>query len=85
MTDNNGKSNQDISGPRRRGVLKLISGKRLLIVLIVAVIALIAVWFKVVRGSEDPTSGLATFVAKRGPLTIGILESGTIKAREKII
>jgi HlyD family secretion protein len=84
MMDNNGKNNQDKSVPRRRGVLKLISSKRFLIVLIFAVIAL-AVWFKIVWGGEDPTSGLATFVAKRGPLTISILESGTIKAREKII
>jgi len=85
MADNNGKSNQDKSGPRRRGVLRLIGSKGLWIALIFAVIALVAVWFKVVRGGEDPTSGLATFVAKRGPLTISIPESGTIKAKEKII
>jgi HlyD family secretion protein len=67
-------------------MLRLIGGSRgLWIVLILAVIALIALWFKVVWGSEDPTSGLATFVAKRGPLTISILESGTIKPKEKII
>ena len=85
MADNNGKSDQDKSGPRSRGVLRLIGSKGLWIALIFAVIAVVAVWFKVVRGSEDPTSGLATFVAKRGPLTISILESGTIKAKEKIV
>jgi len=86
MADNKRNVEQDKSRPRRRGVLRLISGgKRLWIVLIFAVIALVAVWLKVVRGSEDPTSGFATFVAKRGPLTISILESGTIKAKEKII
>ncbi|MHC4487494.1 MAG: hypothetical protein ACYS4T_20220 [Planctomycetota bacterium] len=30
-------------------------------------------------------SNLATFVAKQGPLTISVLESGTIKSREQII
>jgi len=85
MADNNGKSNQDKSRPRRRGVLRLIGSKGLWITLLFAAIAVVAVWFKVVWGGEDPTSGLATFVAKRGPLTISIPESGTIKAREKII
>jgi HlyD family secretion protein len=85
MTDNNNNIEQDKSGHRRRGVLRLIGSKGLWIVLIFAVIALVAVWFKVVRGVEDPTSSLATFIAKRGPLTISILESGTIKAKEKII
>ena len=83
MTDNN--IEQDKSGHRRRGVLRLIGSKGLWIALIFAVIALVAVWFKVVRGVEDPMSGLATFIAKRGPLTISILESGTIKSKEKII
>jgi HlyD family secretion protein len=53
-------------------------------VLIVAII-LVVVWLKVVRGSENPTNNMATFVAMRGPLTISVLESGTIKAREQII
>lgn len=85
MADNNGKSNQDKSGTRRKGMLRLIGSKGLWIALICTVIVIVAVWFKVVRAGEDPTSGLATFAAKRGPLTISILESGTIKAREKII
>jgi HlyD family secretion protein len=85
MTDNKQNSNQSKSGTRRRGMLRLIGSRRLWIVLIFVVIALVAVWFKVVRGGEDPTSGLATFAAKRGPLTISVLESGTIKAREKIV
>jgi len=86
MADNNGKSNQDKSVPRRRGVLRLIGGSRgLWIVSIFVVIAIIAVWLKVVRGGEGPTSNLATFVVKRGPLTISVLESGTIKSREQII
>ncbi|MDH4238855.1 MAG: efflux RND transporter periplasmic adaptor subunit [Phycisphaerae bacterium] len=85
MADNNGKSNQGKSGPRRRGVLRLMGRKGFWAVLILTAVVLIIVLLKVVRGVEDPTSGLATFVAKRGPLTISIPESGTIKAREKII
>ncbi|MHC4086278.1 MAG: HlyD family secretion protein [Planctomycetota bacterium] len=85
MTDINNNIEHDKSGSHRRGVLRLIGGKALWIALLFTVIALVAVWFKVVRGSEDPTSGLATYIAKRGPLTISILESGTIKAKEKII
>jgi HlyD family secretion protein len=67
-------------------VLRLIGGSRgLWIVSIFVVIAIIAVWFKVVRGGEGSTSNLATFVVKRGPLIISVLESGTIKSREQII
>ena len=53
-------------------------------VVIVAVVALVALWLEVGKGSADPTADLATFVAKRGPLTISVLESGAIKAREQI-
>jgi HlyD family secretion protein len=49
-----------------------------------ATIVVIFIWIKVVRGGEDTTSGLATFVAKRGPLTISVLESGTISPQEQI-
>jgi len=50
----------------------------------VATIVVIFIWLKVVRGGEDPTSSFATFVAKRGPLTISVLESGTISPQEQI-
>jgi HlyD family secretion protein len=50
----------------------------------VAAIVMIFIWLKVVRGGEDPTSAMATFVAKRGPLTISVLESGTIQPQEQI-
>jgi HlyD family secretion protein len=53
-------------------------------VVAVATVVVIFIWLKVVRGSGDPTSGLATFVAKRGPLTISVLESGTIQPQEQI-
>jgi HlyD family secretion protein len=49
---------------------------------VVVVIGVIVVWLKVVRGNEDPTLGLATAVAQRGPLTISVLESGAIKAKD---
>ncbi|HUT46089.1 MAG TPA: hypothetical protein VMX36_07365 [Sedimentisphaerales bacterium] len=54
------------------------------IVVAVASIVLILIWLKVVRGADDPTSTYSTFVAKRGPLTIKVLESGTISPREQI-
>ena len=54
------------------------------IVVALASIVLLFIWLKVVRGREDPTSGFSTFVAKRGPLTISVLESGTISPQEQI-
>jgi len=50
----------------------------------VAAVVLIVFWLKVVRGDQDPTSQLATFVVKKGPLTISVLESGTIQPRDQI-
>jgi len=55
------------------------------IIALIVVVGLAVVWLKVVRGSEKSTNDLATFIAKRGPLTISVLESGTIKPRERII
>jgi HlyD family secretion protein len=54
-------------------------------IVLVVVVGLAVVLFTVVRSGTNPTSEQATFVAKRGPLTISVLESGTIKAREQII
>ncbi len=54
------------------------------IIVVVAAAVLAVVWFKVVQGADDPTAHLATFVAKRGPLTISVLESGTIQPQEQI-
>ncbi len=54
-------------------------------IVIVSLICIIVLWLKVVRGSEQAGSDLVTFIAKRGPLTISVLESGTIKPRERII
>ncbi len=55
------------------------------VVVVLVAIGLTVVWLKVVRGGESPASEMATFVAKRGPLTISVLESGTIKSREQTI
>ena len=53
------------------------------VAVLVVAIGVVVVWLKVVRGSEDPAAVMATFVAKRGPLTISVLESGAIKAKEQ--
>ena len=75
MTANNSKAN----GASRKPV-KLIG----VAVLVVAAVV-VAVWLKAVRGNEDPAAVMATFVAKRGPLTISVLEAGAIKAKEQEI
>ncbi len=49
----------------------------------VVAIGLIAVWFRVARGGDDSGVKVATFAAKKGPLTISVPVSGTIKAREQ--
>ncbi len=54
-------------------------------IVIIAAVGLVVVWFKVVRGSEEAASGLPTFVAKRGALTISVPQSGTIKPQETIV
>jgi HlyD family secretion protein len=49
---------------------------------LVAAIGLVALWFKVVHGGEDPVSSEPTVAAKRGPLTISVLEAGALKAKD---
>ena len=56
-----------------------------LVLVLVAAAVVAVVWLRVVRASEDNTAGLSTFVAKRGPLSISVLEAGTIKAREQLV
>jgi HlyD family secretion protein len=53
------------------------------VLFVAAIIA--ALWLKAVWGASDPASKMATFTAKRGPLTIKVLVTGTIQAREQII
>jgi len=74
MSNNNAKT----------GRSRLKSPKTLGVIVVVASIALIAVWLTVVRGGEDPMSNFATFTVKRGPLIISVLESGTIQAQEML-
>ncbi len=52
---------------------------------LVAAVVLAVVWLKVVRAQDDPAAAMATSVAKRGPLTISVLESGAIKAKDQVI
>lgn len=66
----------------RRG---LRSPRNIAAIAAVALICIVVVWLKVVKAGEQPVTDLVTFVAKRGPLTISVLESGTIKPRERLI
>ncbi len=59
--------------------------KVIAVLVVVAIIAGGAVWLTVVRGSDKSAQDVATFPAKRGPLTISVVESGTIKARDQLI
>lgn len=52
---------------------------------VVVLVGMAVVWLKVVRGGEDPASAYATFTVKQGPLTISVLETGTIKSRDQQI
>jgi HlyD family secretion protein len=53
------------------------------VAVLVAAAVLVVVWLKAVRAQDDPGAMMATFVAKRGPLSISVLESGAIKAKEQ--
>jgi HlyD family secretion protein len=58
------------------------------LVLIIAVFVVIGVGVarsKVFQSDETPSTNHATFVVKRGPLRISVIESGTIKARDQVI
>jgi len=72
-TNNSSKAN----GASRKPI-KLVGA-----VVLVAVVVLAVVWLKAVRAQDDTESTMATFVAQKGPLTISVLESGAIKAREQ--
>ncbi|MFC1764453.1 efflux transporter periplasmic adaptor subunit [Planctomycetota bacterium] len=52
---------------------------------LLAVVGGAVVWREVKAGARTSDSTMATFVARRGPLTISVLESGTIKARDQKI
>ena len=61
------------------------SPKVIVAIVFVSLICIIVLWLKVVRGGEGSGNDLVTFIAKRGRLTISVLESGTIKPRERLI
>jgi len=69
-------SNKTGSGNRRPTRL-------IVIALLIVAVGVLATWFKLARGDESSNVKVATFAAKQGPLTIGVLLSGTIKAREQ--
>lgn len=77
MARDDGRKNGRGTGRR---MPKLIGG-----LVVVLAIGAGVVWLTVVRGSEKPGQGVPTFAAKRGPLTISVVESGTIKARDQQI
>ena len=52
---------------------------------VVALIGTAIFWLAVVRGGNKSKQEPPTFTAKRGPLTISVVESGTIKARDQVI
>jgi len=59
---------------------------RIMLALILAVFAGGAVlWFGKFKPGNEIASELAVFTARRGPLTISVTESGTIKARDQVI
>jgi len=62
------------------GTIKMVG-----VVGLVVVIAVAAVWLRVVKGSGEVTQERATFAARRGPLTISVLEAGTIRAKDQIV
>jgi HlyD family secretion protein len=74
------KRDADTTLPKHRS-LRVIG----LIVLVVLVAFTALFWFTVFEGNDEPASNMATFVTQRGPLTISVIESGTIKARDQII
>ena len=67
---------------KANGVLGKKSYKMIGVAVLVVAIGLVVVWLKVVRGNEDTAATVATFVAKRGPLTISVLEAGALKAKD---
>jgi len=62
---------------RRKGLI----GAFVIVVLIGAGIF----WLTAFRGGKAAGQNVPTFTVKRGPLTISVVESGTIKARDQRI
>ena len=75
-----------MSNNNTKGGLFKGSPLRIVLALILAVFAGGAIlWFGKFKEGNEVASELAVFTAKRGPLTISVNESGTIKARDQVI
>ena len=77
MARNDGQTDSSKSA---RLIPRLVGG-----LVVVLALGMGVVWLTVVRGSDKSGQDLATFTARRGPLTISVVESGTIKARDQVI
>lgn len=55
------------------------------VIVVVALIGAMIVWLTVFRSGKAKGQDAPTFTVKRGPLTISVVESGTIKARDQQI
>ena len=53
--------------------------------IVIVLIALSLFLSSAFEQGEEPARGLPTFVTQRGPMTISVIESGTIKARDQIV
>ena len=49
---------------------------------LVVALGLVVLWMTVVRGGQDAVDTVETVAVKRGPLTIRVLEAGTLKAKD---
>ena len=54
-------------------------------IILIVILGIVILWFGKFKTSDDSSGQFATFSAKRGPLTISVTESGTIKARDQVI
>ncbi len=68
---------------RRRigaGAIKMVGAAGVVVVAVV-----VALWLRDVKGGRESPDDLATFTTLRGPLTISVLESGTVRAKDQIV
>ena len=69
-------------------ILQFLRSKPIILTAVIVVVAVICIGAVTINKSSDTgksTDGIPTFRVKRGPLTISVSESGTIKAREQVI
>jgi HlyD family secretion protein len=53
--------------------------------ILAAAIGVVVLWWTVVHGGQGPTSTADTFAVRRGPLTVSVLEAGSLKAKDPAI